>query len=336
MGKLSPEQKKVLDAINRGAKRNKASPKEHKAAVETGLVEANLTNPKDGDADSGGWRQERRRYYKDPTNIDASVDRFFKETRAVKHKYGRAGDLAAAVQRPAAQYRGRYQERSAEADKLIGKSTTKTTQNRRVSGKTSTTKTTKQDVDAALLDSLMSRKRGKGSLLKSTAARLDTGAYDKTVTTKTPAPKREEHDADQLDVESPKGDGKLGKVNFAPGADRAGAPTKAVVKEFLAAVSRGAGNITVGTGTQHNKMSASGNVSDHWTGNGADVPATGKRGDDIAYAAFRAAGVEPKTARRYASNGGLYNIQHKGKRVQIIWKTNTGGNHYDHVHIGIR
>ena len=117
--KLSSEQRKVLDAIHRGAQRAGASPKELKSAIETGLVESGLRNLPGGDADSQGWRQERASLYPDPQNLDASVERYFKETRAVRDKYGNAGDLAAAVQRPAAQYRGRYGERSAEAQALM-------------------------------------------------------------------------------------------------------------------------------------------------------------------------------------------------------------------------
>lgn len=116
---LSAEQRRVLDAIRQGAQRNRASPKELKAAVQTGIVESNLRNLPGGDADSAGWRQERGSLYKDPTNLDASIDRFFQETKAVRGKYARAGDLAAAVQRPAAQYRGRYQAVSAQAQKLL-------------------------------------------------------------------------------------------------------------------------------------------------------------------------------------------------------------------------
>ena len=330
--RLDAEQRKTLDAIHRGAKRKKASPKQIKAAIETGLVEADLRNPKHGDRDSEGWRQERKSLYPDPTNLDRSVDRFFDETAKVKHKYGRAGDLAAAVQRPAAQYRGRYQERSADADKLMGR--VKPTGKLRPSSKSTTTRT-KQDVEGALLDSLMSRKGGKGSLLKATATRLDTGAYDtqvkETKTVEAPEIAREQ---DHDDTPAPEAKG--GKVTFAPGADRPGVATKDIVKDFLADVARLAGTVNVGTGTQHSRMTSSGNVSDHWTGNGADIPARGAKGDRIAYAAFRAAGVDEKKARLWASNGGLYNINHRGRRIQIIWKTNVGGNHHDHVHVGIK
>lgn len=120
MAAYSGEQRKIIRKIRTIGRRMHATPKEIKAALETGIVEANLTNPSGGDADSGGWRQERRSIYKDPTNLDASIARFFHETRAVRAKYGSSGALAAAVQRPAAQYRGRYAEHSGEAQKLLG------------------------------------------------------------------------------------------------------------------------------------------------------------------------------------------------------------------------
>ena len=117
---LTSEQKALLRKIlGRGVAAG-ASPKELKAAVETAIVETNISNPSAmTDHDSQGWRQERKSLYPDPTNVTHSADRFFRETRAVRGKYGRAGDLAAAVQRPAAQYRGRYQQHSAEADQIL-------------------------------------------------------------------------------------------------------------------------------------------------------------------------------------------------------------------------
>src|SRR4051812_26141623 len=117
---LKHDQQKILNAILSIGRQRGATPKEIKAAIETGLVESNLQNLSGGDADSAGWRQERASLYKDPTNLHASINRFFDETAAVRGKYGRAGDLAAAVQRPAAQYRGRYQQHSGEAQQLLG------------------------------------------------------------------------------------------------------------------------------------------------------------------------------------------------------------------------
>lgn len=117
---LTSEQRAVLGVIMQVARERGASPKQVKAAIETGLVESGLRNLKGGDADSAGWRQERASLYPNPTHVRASAGRFFDETAKVKDQYGRAGDLAAAVQRPAAQFRGRYQQRSAEADALMG------------------------------------------------------------------------------------------------------------------------------------------------------------------------------------------------------------------------
>jgi len=117
---LSAEQQRVRNAIVRIGRQRGASVKEIKAALETGIVESNLRNLPGGDADSAGWRQERASLYRDPTNLTASINRFFDETAAVRGRYGSAGALAAAVQRPAAQYRGRYQQVAGQAEALMG------------------------------------------------------------------------------------------------------------------------------------------------------------------------------------------------------------------------
>lgn len=143
MAALDPGQRRIVGRIKTIGRRVGATPKEIKAALETGLVESNLRNLSGGDADSAGWRQERASLYKDPTNLDASIHRFFTETAAVRDKYGSAGSLAAAVQRPAAQYRGRYQERSGEAQSLLGGASGGGASPRaRGGGGTSTTRTT--------------------------------------------------------------------------------------------------------------------------------------------------------------------------------------------------
>jgi hypothetical protein len=118
--KLTVGQRHVLDRIKAIGDEVGATPKERKAAIETGLVESNLRNLPGGDADSAGWRQERASLYRNPTNLDASIRRFYRETRSARGQYGRAGDLAAAVQRPASQFRGRYQGVSGQAQALLG------------------------------------------------------------------------------------------------------------------------------------------------------------------------------------------------------------------------
>src|SRR3954471_13970019 len=119
---LQSDQQQVLSAILRIGRQRGATAKEIKAAIETGLVESGLRNLPGGDADSAGWRQERASLYPDPTNVQHSAARFFDEAKRANAsgRYGSAGSLAAAVQRPAAQFRGRYQQRSGDADALLG------------------------------------------------------------------------------------------------------------------------------------------------------------------------------------------------------------------------
>jgi hypothetical protein len=177
---LSPAQEALLRKIlsRPGARR---SPKLRKAAVETALVESNASNPSGGDADSAGWRQERRSLYPNPTNVTASADRFFREAAAVKGKYGTAGALAAAVQRPAAQYRGRYQAVSGKADQILAQ-LGKSTPSRGSSSRTVTTSvpgSTTTDKKAAVVAALLSHPK-PGSLMKAVQANIASGQYTTT------------------------------------------------------------------------------------------------------------------------------------------------------------
>jgi hypothetical protein len=134
------------------------------AAYETAPVEANWTNPEGGDADSGGWRQERRSIYgSGVTNLRASVDRFFQEL--AQHDRGQASyELAADVQRPAAQYRGRYKEQHRNALALLGQggSRTASTGNASPSAaapRTRTTTSTEATFDQAGYDQAVRRQK---------------------------------------------------------------------------------------------------------------------------------------------------------------------------------
>jgi hypothetical protein len=85
-----------------------------RAATAIGIVETGLRELRGGDADSENWRQERRSVYGrqwaqtgGPNNTRASVRRVLGEL--AQHDRGQPiGQLAADVQRPAAQYRDRY------------------------------------------------------------------------------------------------------------------------------------------------------------------------------------------------------------------------------------
>ena len=106
----------VREILRQGRKR----PRKHvKAALETGIVESGLRNLPGGDADSAGWRQERASLYRNPTNIRASVRRFYREAAQHDARGKPARRLAADVQRPAAQYRGRYGQVAGQAEAIL-------------------------------------------------------------------------------------------------------------------------------------------------------------------------------------------------------------------------
>jgi Transglycosylase SLT domain len=82
----------------------------------------------------------------------------------------------------------------------------------------------------------------------------------------------------------------------------------------------------------HSKMTTSGRVSAHFSGNAADIPGSGKQLAEMGRQALIMAGMSPQQAEMAAKRGGLYNVG----PYQIIFNTNEGGNHYDHLHLGLR
>lgn len=124
------------------------------------------------------------------------------------------------------------------------------------------------------------------------------------------------------------GGGRRGKVTIAPGADRAGASTNRGVIRFARRVAGIYGRpLKIGTGTNHSRLTVNGNVSDHWSGNAVDIPLTGKALLRAGRAALIAAGMPRRQALR--QTGGLYNVNGH----QVIFLTNEGGNHFNHLHI---
>ena len=61
----------------------------------------------------------------------------------------------------------------------------------------------------------------------------------------------------------------------------------------------------------------------------------GPVGDAIAASAFLAAGLPRDVAISRARAGGAQTIVSNGLRIQIIWKSDVGGNHHNHVHVGV-
>jgi hypothetical protein len=111
---LCPQQLALAQRLVRVGRRRGESGKEIVAALETGLVESGLRNLPGGDADSAGVAAGAREPVPESAERRASINRFYDETsRAGNGRGMTAGQLAAAVQRPREDLRGRYQERAA-------------------------------------------------------------------------------------------------------------------------------------------------------------------------------------------------------------------------------
>lgn len=115
---------RVPETVYLAGKQMHVSQKFLLAAMMTGLVEcpqeSTFGNCGGGDQDSQGWRQERTSLYADPRNVPASARRFFAECKQFDRGQS-AGELAADVQRPRADLRGRYEEERSRAEALLKK-----------------------------------------------------------------------------------------------------------------------------------------------------------------------------------------------------------------------
>jgi 3D (Asp-Asp-Asp) domain-containing protein len=135
-----------------------------------------------------------------------------------------------------------------------------------------------------------------------------------------------------------------GRWELGPGANRPGADLTPPMRGFLNRMtSYLPRKLVVCTGTNHSQYTLTGNISDHYAGNGVDLcssangfPVTGGGyGDRIAAAAFRAAGYSPSAASAAGRAGGARTVYTADLRVQIIWKSQLGGNHNNHIHVGV-
>jgi hypothetical protein len=117
---------------------------------------------------------------------------------------------------------------------------------------------------------------------------------------------------------------------FAPGANRPGTSVNPGVVKFVGQLGGMVGEkLTIGTGTNHSTNVAGTNRrSDHADGNAVDIPASGTELLKLGRMALIAAGMPTEEAIR--QTGGLFNVG----GWQIIFNTNEGGNHFNHLHIG--
>ena len=104
-----------------------------------------------------------------------------------------------------------------------------------------------------------------------------------------------------------------------------------------------AGSWKAGSQKRGKKLSKSGNVSDHYMGNtnsyAGDFGLSSTFGGDEAKATAFAIAVARNAGKDIDSwdpyIGKYLNIYSGDHRIQIIWQSMVGGNHYDHVHVGV-
>jgi hypothetical protein len=401
--KLSPEQERnIREMWDEGLKVG-ATPMELLSGVMTGGVEANYGNPDFGDRDSLGFFQQRpSQGWGTPEqvrDVRHASRRYFTTAKQMRQKkrYTRAGDLAADVQRPAEQYRGRYEERRGEALAIIAqlglnKGPGGTSQR---GGTSLAAEIMQGDPQQQAFDST----RGPVSMLEFsrpaqpiqvsapaapavTAAAAMPGPYaggapmagapqpkpmfdvqdslpDYSTSFEDPAaqqvvPGSDSAGSNEAPAAVPKGGAKP-RVKIAAGANAAGRPMGRGILGVLDEISSASGReLVVTTGTNHSKMTKSGNVSEHYVGSGADLAMRGKQLTDTGVDSLLATGrgktvqwirndgkavnvrVTAANARKLVEAGGIFNVPRGKGRVQLIVNTHQGGDHTNHLHVGLK
>jgi hypothetical protein len=329
-----------------------------KAALETGKVESNFTNLPGGDADSVNWRQERASIYGGDMSIRRSVQRFYREAAQHDAPGKPAWQVAADVQRPRADLRGRYLGARGTAEAILsGKRTGGGGggAGRRTGGDAGTVRFGRPDLfnftRQTTFDKAGFEQAERRSLVAQMLQRAGRGnsSLFRTGLLSTATPDPADFSGSRLVSSITQGSNSRlipgrpgtvatggggagvlmakgrGRVHLAPGADRPGVPTNRQVIRFVRQVSALSGEpLTIGTGSHHSRLTTSGNVSDHWGGNAADIPASGSNLIRLGRAALVAAGMSPAQARK--AKGGIYNV----RGGQIIFNTT---DHYDHLHV---
>lgn len=313
MARLSREQLQNVARLKRAAQRHGATRKQTKALLEAAAVESNYRHLNYGDRDSKGILQQRPSQGWGPASesVEKDAAQFLSKAKAVKDA-GSAGGLAQAVQRSA--FPERYNQRSAEVEKLLANTPTAT-----LAGGPGARTTTKKipGVDnsqtrALLLQSYFKNRGKPGALtdlVSSVKAAQDVAP--KTVTTKTPAPTASAASADDKDTgEDIAG---IGKIAQSMGLKVGENPAFGKVYPVHA-----------GQSAKYGDTSGSGPPSWHYQGRAIDVS-----GDSDKLKKFN-----ELVARRY------------GKRVKELFydpgisldsgkKISPIGGHSDHVHVAM-
>jgi len=109
--------------------------------------------------------------------------------------------------------------------------------------------------------------------------------------------------------------------------------SKSIATAF-ANIARSAGGLAVSSEKRETRNTASGGVSDHWVGSTTayayDLSGSVPNMDRAAAALMAVLGI------RWDGGSIVQNVTRFGYRLQILYRTNVGGNHFDHIHIGVR
>jgi hypothetical protein len=128
------------------------------------------------------------------------------------------------------------------------------------------------------------------------------------------------------------GGGGGGAVRLAPRGSYSG--TTGPVNQLAKLAARVAGT-SVTSGKRDTVSTASGGVSDHYAGNESanarDIGGTPAQMDRAAVAIARALGISYRKGQPLVAN-----VNRNGLRFQILYRTNVGGDHFDHIHVGAR
>lgn len=110
--------------------------------------------------------------------------------------------------------------------------------------------------------------------------------------------------------------------------------SKSIADRF-ARIAIDAGGLAVSSTKRDTKNTASGGVSDHWVGStnayAYDLSGTVAQMDRGARAVMTALGINWDGSSSIVENRSGF-----GYRVQVLYRTNVGGNHFDHIHLGVR
>lgn len=361
----SPDQLRIAGILAAASRR----PIIRKAIEEAGLVESNLTNVSGGDRDSTGVLQQRpsQGWGRAGESVATDASQFVRAAEKVLSGgfRGSAAQLAQAVQRSA--FPARYAQRAGQAEALLGaaggSSSPVSALVGAAGGPSGSSAGPANDVSGAVAALLSSARQAgppvSGPMLPAHAAHAVMPQGYAPVASAPPVSTAPDVQAlmDAVRTQGGSSDvsggpsgsqtvnggsgatsvsGAGGDVRVAAGANRPGANLTPGVLKLVRAVSATAGRpLTIGTGTNHNRMTVDGNVSDHWSGNAADLPTTpGQENIRLGRQALVALGVPQSQAAK--AQGGIYNIPYgQHRRIQVIFNTDQGGDHHNHVHVGV-